>query len=762
AELETAQRLLGKQDVRLLALTGIGGVGKTRLALKLAELAGGGFRDGCCVVNLAPLQDPALVQGAIARALGVAGAAGEPIEAVLHRALADRQLLLVLDNFEQVLPAAVQLAGLLSAAPGVKLLVTSRVRLRLAAEHLLILHPLPVPADEAEEPAGPDQLLESPAVQLFVARLQAIEPGFELSEANGGLVAAICRHLEGIPLALELAAARARLLTLEALWGRLQPRLPLLTGGPIDLPARHQSLRLTISWSYDLLEPALQALFCQLSLFDGGCRLEALAALDDPGADPGRFWQSADPAAAPQPAPADLAEAAARLEALLDNHLVSRQADDDGEPRFVMLETIREFALEQLEAHSGAVAMRQNIVSYYLGLAEAAAPALHGPAQAAWLDYLEREHANLRAALRLTLARHDARGALRLAAALGWFWSIRGHLTDGRRWLDEALAIGAAPTPERLHALNAAARLACDQSDYPAAQALLDESQALAENLGDGRGLADALQQRGILARSLGDLALADDSLADSQRRYEQLGERQGRAQALNNRGIAAKAGQRPEEAAALYEQSLAAYRELGNLRGMAIVLNNLGVMAKNAASYGRARELYGEALELFRRLRDRRGSALALSNLGVVALHEGRAELAGPAYGEALELFRQLGDAVGVASVTCNLADLALGAGEAGEADRLYRDGLRRCWDLGVKPGVVACAEGLAASAQRGGDPAAAAWLRTAAARLAAELGVPTEQQLAGSPPARSVLASAFAGQDAAAIVALLLESGG
>ncbi|MDP9371880.1 MAG: protein kinase, partial [Chloroflexota bacterium] len=417
-ELESLQDLLLDPDVRLVTVTGPGGIGKTRLALEAARQAAEEFAGGVCFVPLAAIRDPQFVMPTVARMLEVDEVAGRPMVEVLGHALRERDLLLVLDNLEQVIEAAGDLGSLLAACPRLAILATSREPLHLRAEHVVATPPLAVPplgqrgslAHLGAQAAGRYE-----AVTLFAERARAVRPDFALTDANASVVAALCARLDGLPLAIELAAARSRHLAPAALLARWERRLPLLAGGPRDLPERQRTLRDAIAWSHDLLTPAEQALFRRLAVFAGGFTLEAAEAVCLPPDD-------------------ERTAIADGVWALADKSLLRREDAPDGEAHFGMLETIREFGLEHLAASGEETAVRQAHAAYVLALVERAEPALTGPEQGIWFDRLEIEHDNLRAALAWTLDRRAADVALRLGAAPWRFWSARGYLAEGRGW----------------------------------------------------------------------------------------------------------------------------------------------------------------------------------------------------------------------------------------------------------------------------------------------------------------------------------------
>jgi predicted ATPase/transcriptional regulator with XRE-family HTH domain len=605
-EVAAALHLLRAGPARLLTLTGPGGIGKTRLALAVAAAARAAFPDGVAFADLAAVHEHAAVAAAIARAVGLreAGAQGGP--ALLVARLRNRRLLLVLDNFEQVVDAAPQLAELLAACPYLTLLVTSRIALGLRGEQRFTVPPLALPAPA---PTSPPQLESFAAVRFFMERARAVRPEFALDEQNAGAVVEVCLRLDGLPLALELAAARVAVLPPAALLDRLGRRLDLLRGGP-DLPERQQTLRATLDWSYTLLDPAEQQLFARLGVFAGGWTLEAAEAICHPNG---------------------ALEVLQGMGALLENSLLVRLSGG-AEPRYGFLETLRDYAREQLVALGEDEAVQRRHATYYLALVEAALPEITGPRPVVALERLEEEHDNMRVALRWALRtdpyaeRRASAGAsaradpsdpgepvavtpldeasiqerhevgLRLAGALWRFWVLHSHLTEGRRWLEAALAQGGPAAPElRAGVLRGAALLVLEHNDLPRSIALCEEAAALYRALGDARGIADIANQLGNAVREQGDYARATALYEESLVWCRGADDRLGVAIALNNLGTTARYQGELERAAALYAESLALRRPFADQRGIAMTLRNLGDVAHRRGDLEGARVVPGE-----------------------------------------------------------------------------------------------------------------------------------------------------------------------
>jgi predicted ATPase/class 3 adenylate cyclase len=516
-ELAEARKLLERSEVRLLTLTGPGGTGKTRLAVQAAAELVGAFSDGVVFVELAPVTDPGLVAPAIAQALKVREAPGQTLLESLTQHISDRRLLLVLDNFEQVLAAAPVVVELLVACLHLKVLVTSRAVLHVSGEHAYPVPPLSLP--DHKDATDLHDIASSEAVTLFVDRAQAVNPSFALTDANAPVVAEICWRLDGLPLAIELAAARSRLLSLQALLARLEDRLQLLKGGARDLPARQQTLRATIGWSYDLLEASEQLLFARLAVFVGGCTLKAAEAVCDPRGD---------------------LDVLTSLDALVDQNLVQPRDGIEDDRRVVLLETVREYALERLSNLSEAGAIGRRHAEYYLELVEQAESELKGPRQEAWYRQLEADFDNLRVALAWSLAHREAEVTARLAWALTDLWESHGHLSEGLRWLDEALKQrDNLSRPALAKALFGKSYLLLLVSDHhEQADALLEESLQLFQELGDTTLTISALSMLGWAAEQAGEvdrgLALREQAVVLARGQKDRL----NLATALSNLGL--------------------------------------------------------------------------------------------------------------------------------------------------------------------------------------------------------------------------------
>jgi predicted ATPase/DNA-binding XRE family transcriptional regulator len=615
AELAALDALLASDATRLITLVGPPGIGKTRLALALAAEHQHRYANGAVFVDLAPLHDAELVAGTIATTLGLREDGRQPPLERLTQFLAARHLLLVLDNYEHVLGAAPLVTTLLRAAPGLRALATSRVPLHLSGEQRYAVPPLALP--DAQVAPTVAVVASSAAVQLFVARARAVRHTFTLTQANAAAVAEICRRLDGLPLAIELAAAQIARFEPHAVLAQLDPLLPLLGDGPRDAPDRQRTLRRAVAWSYSLLSAEGQRLFRQLGVFVGGWTLDAAEAVCDTGA-------------------------GASL-AVLEEHSLLRRSER-GVARFTMLEMVREFALEQLRTAGEAEGITAQHADYFLVLAEEAEPQLRGPQQAAWLDTLDAEHDNLRAALTWT-TEHNHELGLRLAAALAFFWDTRGHLSEGSRWLANILEHAGEPTsPSRAKALCAAAELAWNRSDYKQAETLGEQSLQIYRFLEDSRGMGLACKRLGETARALRDYDRATVFFEQGLALLRDAGDPLGEAEALCEFGFVIWRQSDYPRAQTMFERSLQLYEELGYQTGVALALMGLGVIAEVQGEYERWADRSEQCLRIYQALGDKRGIAAMLRDLGDIALEHGDYERAHSLLDASMDVFREAG----------------------------------------------------------------------------------------------------------------------
>lgn len=632
AELAEVRAMLLHRDGGLVTLIGPGGVGKTRLALEVAAGVHDAFADGVVFVELAPLRDPALVGAALAAALGVRDTGARSLAEALCVVLRDRNLLLVLDNFEPVVEGAALVAALLAACPRIKVLATSRVRLRLSSEQAAPLAPLRLPDTDGELSVA--TVSAADAVRLFVARAHAADPAFAFTAANAATVAAICVRLDGLPLAIELAAARVAHLPLPALLARLERRLSFLTGGPRDLPVRLRTMRDAIAWSYDLLDHGDQSLFRRLAVLSGGFDLEAAAVIAGPEGD----------------AAADILD---RVVALVDSSLVSRVVSPAGEhddrPRYRMLETVREFALDRLEASGEGADVRRRHAEWFLDLAERARPvAWLGWIEPVWMARLEREQGNLRAALEWFVAEGPPHDLLRLAIPVAFFWELSGQLRDARGWLERAVLLGYdSPAGCRAAALWRLAYIALWQADETAAREFGERSLVLAREARSARDMAEALVVLGAVAGAGGDWERARALHQEAFALAKHGGDPVGGAFIFNNLGVIANAEGDRGRATVCFEAYLAACRLAGWDHQTHIALGNLAVIAHETGDLRRAAEFDRRALDLAWRLHDLWRMSTYLGHVATVAGAAGRPEQAVWFWGAAEALRERTGAVV-------------------------------------------------------------------------------------------------------------------
>jgi predicted ATPase/class 3 adenylate cyclase len=660
---EVADRVRS-EEVRLITLTGPGGTGKTRLALQAAADVLEEFSDGVFFVALATITERDLVASTIALPLGVKESAEQPLMESLKSYLHYKHLLLVLDNFEQVLEGAPVVAELLGACPKLKVLTTSRIPLRLYGEQEYPVPPLTLPDPRVMPPL--EVLTQYEAVRLFVERARAIKADFFVTNENAPAVTEICARLDGLPLAIELAAARTRMLPPQKILERLGNRLKLLKGGPRDLPTRQQTLRGTIDWSYELLEEEEKILFGRLSVFSGGRTLEAIEEICDPEGE---------------------LETLEGVESLLEKSLLRQEEGVEREPRFVMLETVHEYAREKLQESGEEQEIKRAHAQYFLALAEEGESEVRGPEAAKWLERLEAEHDNMREALSWSLGQEKELG-LRLAGALWRFWWLRSHYSEGRRWLENALAVDGRGSPSaRAMALAGIGEIASHQGDLDQAQEACEEGLKLLAH--------EASQAKIYLLLSLGKVArLREDYKWATQ----------------------------------VNEESVALSREMRDAWGLASSLLSSAIVTQIQGDSEKATELYEESMNLFREWGDKQGLAFCSLNLGLVAITQGDLVRAQKLTEEAVALFRELGSRGDVSICLNNLGWIAFLRNDFGKAVDLYKQSLALAWDTGMYTVVLDDLVGFACLAGAQGDAVRAAQLSGAAEALHEATGYPQD----------------------------------
>jgi predicted ATPase len=664
---EVCRRLLSAEG-RLLTLTGPGGTGKTRLALQAGADLLEEFEDGVFFVPLAAVTNPELVYSSIAASLGLKESAERSLGESLEAHLYEKELLLVLDNFEQVLEGVPFVGELLGGCPTLKVLATSRTPLKLYGEQEYQVPPLTLP--EAKALPALEVLTQYEAVRLFLERARAVKPDFEVTDENARAVTEICVRLDGLPLAIELAAARTKLLLPQALLSRLGNRLKLLKGGARNLPARQQTLRSTLDWSYELLTEEEKTLFGRLSVFSGGRTLEAAEAVCDLE---GKL------------------DVLGGVGSLLEKSLLRWEEGSEEDPRFVMLETVYEYAREKLQESGESEQIERAHAEHFLVLAEEANAELRGPGAAKGLERLETEHDNMRAALTWALKSKEADLALGLGGALWWFWSLRGYYGEGRRWLEGALAMDVRGSIEsRAMALAGVGALATDQGDLDRAEEASAEGLELLEG-----GASERADAKPYLLLNLGHVDLEREE---------------------------------HDKATMAFEESLALSRKLGLGRWVASSVMSLATVSHKQGDLERATELYEEGIDLFREQGDRLGLAMCLSNLGLVMYSRGDIGRAIELTENGVLLLRELRVEAHTAVGLCNLGWMALLRSDLGRAAALFEEGLTLASDTGMEPIVLPALEGVACLAGARGEVRRAAQLWGAAQALQEAKGIPRD----------------------------------
>jgi predicted ATPase len=647
--------LLDGERGRLITLTGPPGIGKTRLAVEVGAELLDYFEDGVFFVGLASIADPDLVLASIANVLSLPDKGGESLLSNLQQSISSKQMLLLLDNFEQVVDASPTVVELLGACPYLKVLVTSRESLHVHGERQFPVPPLALPAPEVARNA--QALANYPAIALYAQRAQDVQPEFALNENNVQAVAAICRRLDGLPLAIELAAARVGLFSPQEMQARLDEPdagLSMLAGGPPNLPARQRTLRAAINWSYNLLNEEEQALFARLGVFVGGFTLAAVQAVCNLGSGyrvSGVRENSSDPISHyplpatryPLPPQIDISEG---IESLLDKSLLKREVGLDGESRFTMLETLRDYSLERLGASGSLPTLRENHVRYYLGFAAEAGAQLDGEQELLWLKRLDREYENIRAAIAWSIENEaGAATALRFASALGSYWVRHGHVSDARNFLSAALArANEVRSLEKATALSVAGRLALLQGDHPAGRSLSTQSLDLYRELGDRTGMSTVLNRLGTEYNRAGDFKQGRQALEEALAIAREIGDPKAIAEALGHLGSSIQEFGNHRDALPLFEECLALARQAQNKGLIGSVLLTLGDIARLDGDYARARSNFEESVALFEASGGKMGRAFALANLAQVILKEGDPTNAAPLLAESQALFRQMG----------------------------------------------------------------------------------------------------------------------
>ncbi|GAC1637258.1 MAG: hypothetical protein NVS4B9_30390 [Ktedonobacteraceae bacterium] len=706
-EMAAVCAILRRPEVRLVTLTGTGGVGKTRLALQAATDLMHDFADGVCFIPLASISDPALVVPTIARTLELKDVGQHSLPELLKAYLQNKRMLLLLDNFEQVVTAATKLLELLACCPYLKLLITSRLVLHVRCEYEFPIPPLELP--DLQELPERHALARYAAVALFIQRAQAIKPDFHMTDADASNIAAICTRLDGLPLAIELAAARSKLLPPYALLARLEHRLHLLTCGARDVSDRQRTLRNTLEWSYILLEAAEQRLFRRLSVFVGGGTLDALEAMYATLGDTGDHILNS-------------------VASLLDNSLLQQTELEGEEPRFVMLETIREYGLEALAARGEKEVTMQAHATYYLQLADQGGPNLIGIEQQRWHRRLEREHANLRAALYWSIERKETELTLRLSNALWWFWLTQNHLGEGRQWLEKAL-VGSEGrvTSVRANVLNVLGLLLLNQGYYEQAKKRCAESVALYRELGDAVGVAWPIHHLALVALDQGEYTRARSLFEECLTRFCEAGDEIGRSYSLCHLALLYNEQGEYEKARSFAENGLKLFKMLEHSHGISEALFCLAkVLIVSQCGKAEVHLLLEECLALARETGDETRMADALHVAARAALNQGAITNARSFIEESLAFSRAKEYQAGIAGSLAVFGQITAAQGDYAEARALYEESLTLTREIGFRRIIPSTLEGLAAVCATQGESVRATRLWGAAEALRAAIGMP------------------------------------
>ena len=704
-EMASVKALL--ETTSLLTLTGSGGTGKTRLSLHAAADVVERYSDGVWLVELAPLSDPALIPQTVADVVGVREASGESITKTLISALKAKQMLLVLDNCEHLLDASVSLVdALLKSCPNVRVMVSSREVLGISGETIYRVPSLSLPESNASY--SPESLLQFESVCLFVERAEAVKPDFTITRRNTPALASVCNRLDGIPLAIELAAARVRSLTVEQIASHLDNRFRLLTGGSKTALPRQQTLRAMIDWSYDLLDENQKALLRRLSVFMGGWRLEAAEAVCSC-------------------AEVEEGEVLDLLTALVDKSLVVTEVQGQA-VRYRLLETVRQYARDRLVESGESDNVFQRHRDFFLVLAEDGEPNLTGPVQGEWLERLDQEYENLRGALEWSLGARSSAEAQRFCGTLWRFWATRGHLFEGRGWCGRAIEGpgNVQRTQERGDALNGAGALAIVQGDYAYARACNEESLSIRREIGDKVGIAGSLSNLGLVATLLGEYGTARQCSEESLDLFREIGERRGIAFSLNALGVVAHARGDYIAARAYYEESLHISRVTGNLSGAAASLGELGSTAYCQGDFESATLYISEGLTISREIGNLIGIGRSLIGLAKVACTQEDYETARSYCDEGLSVFRDTGDKRGIADTLEGFGDVALSQSEYAAARAYGEESLSIRRETNDRYGIASSLESLARLLQVQHQPDRAVRLWGASEALREQMGAP------------------------------------